>query len=122
MRKFFGMSGIDFNDREPEIELPRPSPRMAANTEFFLRYDAGAARRYRLDLAALKAAATRIVPAVGQSSPVVPDGRLFHAGPARALAERLGVQVVEFPGGHNGYALRPKAFSSKLDIVLRSGG
>jgi hypothetical protein len=31
----------------------------------------------------------------------------------------LGARVVDFPGGHSGYILRPKAFAAKLDEVFR---
>src|SRR2546429_306081 len=56
-------NGLNFDDREPDVVLPQPSPQRAANLEFFRTYDAPAAHSYRLDIAALSAAATRIVPA-----------------------------------------------------------
>ena len=68
MRQSLARSGMDFSDREPDVVVAPPSPRRAANLEFFLTHDAPAVRRYRLDLAALKASSGRIVPAAGRAS------------------------------------------------------
>lgn len=58
-----------------------------------------------------------IVPAAGLSSR---ETWTHHC--ARVLAEQLGTEFVEFPRGHNGYVLRPRAFAAKLRKVdlLRS--
>jgi hypothetical protein len=82
---------------------------------FFLTHDAPAVRRYRLDWPALRAAADRIVPAAGVTS----TG--FAARCARALADELGRPLVEFPGGHSGFLLRPTAFADRLREVLGGG-
>jgi hypothetical protein len=66
-----------------------------------------------MDLATLAAAPTRIVPAAGTASREI---SVHHC--ADALADRLGTQVVEFPGAHNGYIIHPKAFAHKLREVL----
>ena len=117
MKKMAAISGVNFSDREPDVELPRPdsqgAARMAANMSFFLSNDAPAAHRYKLDVAALKAAPTRIVPASGRTS-----GETLPRHSALALAERLGTPVAEFPGGHSGYVLRPREFASRLREVL----
>lgn len=75
---------------------------------------------YRPDFAALEAAPTRIVVAVGEESVKVYTGRT-----AIALAERLGQQATVFPshhggfmGGEFGYAGQPEAFAAKLREVL----
>ncbi|MFL6113515.1 MAG: hypothetical protein ACJ786_19455 [Catenulispora sp.] len=82
------------------------------NLDFFLTHDAPAARRYRLDPPRLHAAARRIVPAVGATSETFP----------RRCAELLGAELdrpcVEFPGGHIGFLLRPRAFAARLRQVL----
>jgi pimeloyl-ACP methyl ester carboxylesterase len=117
MRKMMASSLMNFEDREPDLELPQPTSQRAANLEFFLAHDAAAVRLYRLDMAALKAAATRIVPAAGLSSR---ENWTHHC--AGVLAERLGAEFVEFPGGHNGYVLRPRAFAAKLREVLDQHG
>ena len=113
MREFLAITGVDFADREPEVALPARSERYAANMVFFLRHDAPAARRYRLDLDALRRAAPRIVPAAGGT-----DREYWIHHCARALAAELGRPLAEFPGGHNGYALRPRGFAGRLREVL----
>ena len=112
MRKFVTALS-DFSDREPDVELPRPGPLRAANLDFFLAHDTGAVSRYRLDIPALKSAPTRIVPAAGRTSREI----WTHHCAAR-LAELLGVEVAEFPGGHNGFVLHPRAFAARLREVF----
>ncbi|MEU0792200.1 alpha/beta hydrolase [Amycolatopsis sp. NPDC005961] len=75
---------------------------------------------YELDVAALNAAPTRIVIAVGEESLDVMTGRA-----ALAAAERLGQEATVFPshhggflGGEFGYAGQPEAFARKLREVL----
>ena len=75
---------------------------------------------YRPDVAALAAAPTRIVIAVGEESLDTFTGRT-----AVATAELLGQQATVFPshhggflGGEFGYAGRPEAFARKLREVL----
>ena len=78
---------------------------------------------YRPDFAALAAAPTRIVIAVGQESVGIFTGRT-----AVATAERLGQQATVFPGHHggflgsdSGYGGQPEAFARKLRDVLAAG-
>ena len=75
---------------------------------------------YEPDFAALKAASTRIVLAVGAES----DGETARRG-GEAVAERLGMEPVIFPSGHGGFlggeygqAGEPDAFAAKLREVL----
>jgi hypothetical protein len=85
----------------------------AANMQFFLTQDAPKAHRYQLDLAALRAASAAIVPAAG-----VLSRDSFPYRSARALAQQLGRPLTEFPGGHSGYVLRPRAFGEALHQAL----
>jgi hypothetical protein len=113
-KKFVQLGAVDYNDREPDAVLAPPTSQTEANLSFFLKFDSPAVRRYHLDLAALKATPTRIVPAGGRSAPGSPAYRA-----AAALAAKLREPLVEFPGGHTGWLLRPKAFAAKLREVLR---
>jgi hypothetical protein len=61
------------------------------------------------DIGALQGVAHLLVLAVGRDS----RGR-FPYRPNVVLAERLGLHVVEFPGGHIGYATHPAAFAEQL--------
>jgi pimeloyl-ACP methyl ester carboxylesterase len=75
---------------------------------------------YQPDFAALRAASTRIVIAVGAESDGVSASRA-----AQAIAGRLGREPVVFPGGHDGFlggeygqTGQPEAFAAKLREVL----
>ncbi|RSM37699.1 alpha/beta hydrolase [Amycolatopsis balhimycina DSM 5908] len=79
---------------------------------------------YQLDVAALTAASTRVVIAVGEESREVFTGRT-----ALATAELLGQEATVFPshhggflGGEFGYAGQPEAFAAKLREVLSTEG
>ncbi|WP_432992828.1 alpha/beta fold hydrolase [Dactylosporangium sp. CA-233914] len=117
MRQFLELTGVDFEDREPDVAIPRPKPERGRNLAFFLTHDAPAARRFRLYLdPLLKDAPPAVVPALGTSSKGRP-----HGAPAEALARLLGREPAEFQGGHNAHVLRPKAFARKLRELLTAG-
>jgi pimeloyl-ACP methyl ester carboxylesterase len=120
MKLMVALSGVDIDDREPEIPAPAlaADPKVAAGRfadfQHFLTWDVPAVTRYQPDIAALTAATSRIVPAVGSTSSATMAGRC-----ATALAALLGVRIAEFPGGHSGYVLRPKAFATELGELLQ---
>jgi pimeloyl-ACP methyl ester carboxylesterase len=120
MKLMVALSGVDINDREPEVPAPalaadpKVAARRFADLQHFLTWDVPAVTRYQPDIAALHAAGSRIIPAVGSTPPATMPSRC-----ATALAAVLGVSVAEFPGGHSGYVLRPKAFAAKLNELLR---
>jgi clorobiocin biosynthesis protein CloN7 len=68
---------------------------------------------YQPDIAALRAAPTRIMVAAGSTSTGGLENRT-----ARALAGQLGTPVVEFPGDHAGYRALPEESGRLLDQVL----
>jgi pimeloyl-ACP methyl ester carboxylesterase len=113
MRRFAAVAGMDFREREPDVELPKANPARITNLTFFLTYDAPAIHRYRLNLDGVVAAATRIIPAVGQRSRGYVGSQC-----ALELAARIGVEVVEFPGAHSGFLTHPRAFASTLHQLL----
>jgi hypothetical protein len=61
----------------------------------------------------LRTSSTRVVVGVGVTS----EGQLAHRT-ARALAERLAVVPLTFPGGHAGYGEQPAAFAERLHQTL----
>ena len=65
---------------------------------------------YQFDFDALRAASTRIVIAAGAES----EGELAHRA-ALAVAERLGIPPVTFPGGHSGFLDGEHGQKSELD-------
>ena len=101
----FGMSGDDDGSRD----APLLSSRSAAVSG------------YSPDVAALRAAPTRIVVGVGEESQGMFTGRT-----AAALAALLGQEPTVFPSHHGGfvggdgpYAGKPEAFGARLREVLR---
>ena len=68
---------------------------------------------YRPDVAALRASPARIVLARGAAS-----GQSMAARGADAIAALIGVQPVEFPGGHGAFMEVPDAFAQRLREVL----
>ncbi len=116
MQAFAALAGLDFDDVEPGLELPRPTPQYAVNVGFFLAHDAPAARAYQVDLAALRRVATQMIVAAGSANRDQPVHRC-----AAALAEAMGTPLVEFPGGHNGFVTHPRAFAARLQDVFGNG-
>src|SRR5450756_2729714 len=76
----------------------------------FAMYD-----RYWLDFGALKEALTqmRLILAAGEA-----QREAFPYRSAAAVADRLGIALTEFPGGHVGYITHPRAFAARLLDVL----
>ena len=66
-----------------------------------------------LNLDALKAYADRIVPAVGRESRGYPTYEVNAE-----LAQKLGRELIELPGGHVGYAAHPAEFARELVQAL----
>jgi pimeloyl-ACP methyl ester carboxylesterase len=101
----------------PQAALPEHVVEMQArirlNHHFWLEHELRQYPRVVPDIVALRKVARRLVLAVGRES----RGR-FPYRPNVVLAERLGLEVVEFPGGHIGYATQPAAFAEQLASVL----
>ncbi len=101
---------------EADVELPPPDPQAAAASAVMLfTYTVPAILRYRLDLPTLTDASSKIALASGHV------GRERHTlvyGCTAALAERLGTDLITFPGNHTGCISRPRAFARRLDEVL----
>jgi len=98
-----------------EDDGKRDDPLFARNTV--------AVSHFEPDFDALRKASTRIVMAVGEASA---DQMTDRA--TRAIAEKLGSEVVVFPGGHGGFnrsewdpTSDPDAFAAKLREILDSG-
>jgi pimeloyl-ACP methyl ester carboxylesterase len=117
LRRALADMGVDRDDREDGCEPPVSSREQSRETGFLLSREVRAIDGYRLDVAALLREAERIVPAFGSSS----RGH-YPAQCAIALGALLRREAVEFPGGHNGYVLRPQAFAERLRSVLRGAG
>ncbi len=118
MAKFSAGMGLDAGPLPPQgAELPRPLAemvsRLRSNLGFWLEHELRQYPRFEPDIAAIRAARTRLVLAGGRDSRESVPYR-----PNTVLAERLGSIVADFPGGHAGYATNPAEFAERLAEVL----
>ena len=105
--------GAEKTEVDVDPELAAMMGRMQANMDFFIGYEVPPFGRYSPDLPALRAASTRIVPAVGADSTGEPPHRC-----GLVLAERLATEAAVFPGDHGGFGTDVQAFAATLDRVL----
>ncbi|MFI0816555.1 alpha/beta fold hydrolase [Streptomyces sp. NPDC021098] len=98
---------------EPPPFPPEVIERMTANFPYYLEHVLCPFTGHVPDLEALAAVSERLVPAGGRES----HGLLLYR-PAVALAERLGTEVVDFPGGHAGLGEHPAEFTEVLSRTL----
>jgi pimeloyl-ACP methyl ester carboxylesterase len=100
---------------DPDPEILEFMARMGRNAEFFFEHEYMQFGGWMPDLNSLREAPGRTVIGGGEASGTQPARRA-----ADALAERLGVQVAEFPGDHgSGIMEQPDAFAARLERVLR---
>ena len=111
-----GFSGTPSNPDEPRWQpTPEQIARLRAANDMFLAHMILQTTAYDPDLGALRAASSRVVVGAGASS----KGQMANRC-AVVLAEQLGTPLVEFPGGHGGFAAQPADFRVVLDRVLTS--
>ncbi|WP_018686038.1 alpha/beta fold hydrolase [Actinokineospora enzanensis] len=101
-------------DVEPDLTPQPMTPQRIRNFDFFVAHDFTAVIQDPIDPAGLPGAPTRIIPAVGRTTPRT----VFDYRCAVALADLLGADVVEFPGGHNGNTAHPRAYAARLRELL----
>jgi pimeloyl-ACP methyl ester carboxylesterase len=128
MAKFIALVSHQGEIGPDYLERPAPDPAMfglptvddGSRDDPLLGQNMVSSTHVELDFAALRAASTRIVVAVGAES----DGELAHRA-ALGVAERLGQEPVVFPSNHAGFlggeygqTGDPEAFAAKLREVL----
>jgi clorobiocin biosynthesis protein CloN7 len=110
--KFFIFTGMSpppqGNDAEPE-----PSAEMIATSERFFGHGLLPIALYQPDLSALQGGPARVVVGGGTTS----KGE-FPQRTAAALADRLDTSLIDFPGGHGGFASDAKEFAAVLRLTL----
>jgi hypothetical protein len=95
-------------------EMAEGMVRMQANSQFFLAHLLPATIGHVPDIVALRAASPRIVVGAGDAS----AGQMPHLA-ALALADRLGITPMSFPGDHQGFAIHPGPFADTVRKALR---
>ncbi len=106
---------------EPKAELKLPpqaaarAERTMANLPYFVGRIVPRFMSYAPDVHRLEALSDRLVLACGQDS----RGELPYR-PAAFLAERLGTELLHFPGGHTGLTTHPAEFGELLRKAFRA--
>ena len=117
MAKFFADNGLgdgaEQGDGPPDFDMPPEAAetfeRVSGNFEYWLAHGMLPLSFYRPDVDALRAGKPRIVVGIGEQSVGQP---IYEMG--MALAGRLGVEPVSFPGDHMGFDLHAEAFAETL--------
>jgi pimeloyl-ACP methyl ester carboxylesterase len=118
MPRFMAHAGLGLAPGR-EADAPRQAPppemvvRMRAFTDHFLGHLLRPTTDFEPDIEALRASPSRVVVAAGTTSRGTLPNRT-----AVALAERLGLPVVDFPGDHTGFVTQPAEFGRVLGQVL----
>lgn len=110
---FFSFTGLDVPAQGEDTAPQSPSAEMVATSERFFGHGLLPITLYQPDIAALQAASTRVVAAAGTMS----KGE-FAQRTGAAFAERLGTPLINFPGGHAGFASDTKDFAAVLRRTL----
>ncbi|WP_158888951.1 alpha/beta fold hydrolase [Amycolatopsis anabasis] len=117
LAKFLRATGIEGmggpGGREPIGDTAEFVARVRHNLEFWLEHELRSYPRVTPDLAALEATADRLVLSGGRDS-----HDAFPYWPNQILAEKLGLPIVDFPGGHIGYGTHATDFAAQLGEVL----
>jgi pimeloyl-ACP methyl ester carboxylesterase len=121
-----GVSRIGQLDPRPAGQLPDLSAlsprtralmrRSQANMQHFFAHQIRRATGYLPDIDALSMVRNKLVIGVGEAS----RGQAAHQA-AIEVASRLGLEVVEFPGDHQGFSAQPTQFAAVVDRVLSGG-
>jgi len=110
--RFFTFTGMS-PPPQGDDAVPEPSAEMVATSERFFGHGLLPIALYQPDFSALQGGPARVVVAGGTTS----KGE-FPQRTAAALAERLGTPLIDFPGGHGGFASDAREFAALLRLTL----
>ena len=113
MAKFFAMNGLEGEGREsdgpPEFDMPPEAQetfaRVSGNFEYWLAHGMLPLSLYEPKIETLRKGKPRIVIGLGEQSKGQP---IYEMG--TAVAEKLGIEPVIFPGDHMGFESDAEAF------------
>jgi pimeloyl-ACP methyl ester carboxylesterase len=112
-QRFFSFTGLAVPAQGENAAPPQPSAEMVATSERFFSHGLLPITFYQPDISILQAAPTRLVAAGGTTS----KGQ-FPQRTAASLAERLGIPLIDFPGGHTGFVSDARDFATILRRTL----
>jgi len=112
-QSFATFTGINIASQGENAAPQPPSAEAVATSERFFRHGLLPIAFYQLDFAALQRAPVRVLVGGGNTS----KGQ-FAQRTAAALAERLDTPLIDFPGGHAGFASDAKDFAGVLRRTL----
>ncbi|REE85096.1 pimeloyl-ACP methyl ester carboxylesterase [Paenibacillus taihuensis] len=92
------------------------SERIGLNHEYFVKHEMLAFTNYSPDYAALQSTKAKIFMAVGETTR---DKKLYYGRTAQILAEKLGCELVRFPGNHLSYLDMPREWAEVLRATLQ---
>jgi pimeloyl-ACP methyl ester carboxylesterase len=110
--RFFAFTGMDPPPQGGD-SVPEPSAEKDPASERFFGHGLLPIALYQPDVPALQDGPARVVVAGGTTS----KGE-FPQRTAAALARRLGTDVIDFPGGHGGFASDAPEFAARLRLTL----
>ena len=119
MGKFFSENGLeeDTEQAPPEFEMPPEEmetfARVSGNFEYWLAQGMMPLSLYKPDVAALRNGDPRIVVAIGELSVGQPIEAM-----SKALAAKLAIEPVAFPGDHMGFGPQAAEFAEALHKSL----
>jgi pimeloyl-ACP methyl ester carboxylesterase len=116
MAKFFSDNGL--GEGPPPIESPDDAAtfaRVGGNVAYWLAHGMRPLSHYRPDVDALRTGTPRIVVGIGEQSVGQPIAAM-----GTALAKKLGIEPIVFPGDHMGFAAFAEPFATTLQRVLEA--
>jgi pimeloyl-ACP methyl ester carboxylesterase len=111
--RFSSFTGMTMRPQGGDAAPEPPSAEAVATSERFFGHGLLPIALYQPDLSALQAAPARVIVAGGRTS----KGE-FAQRSAVALAERLDTPLIDFPGGHGGFASDAEEFVDVLHYLL----
>ncbi len=114
MQKFFSSNDLTEQDgAPPEFAMPPEAAetfaRVSGNFEYWLAHGMMPLSLYRPDVKALHGGKPRIKVGIGEGSAGQSIARM-----AMALADKLGIAPIRFPGDHMGFEVHAEAFAETL--------